>query len=179
VVVFSIDGLCRSDCGDRGAMETQAFIVSVYTKTPFFVKHSKKTCNISVYRKRHCNSCTTSSLQQISCSQVYATSRKAGGAQLLEKKKQKRVKSESKTQGDPGKPYKVLLFNDETHTKQYVLETLLRVIPGMTQDQAVGIVETAHTTGSAVVGVWIFELAEAYCDGLRSNGLGSDIEPDA
>jgi ATP-dependent Clp protease adapter protein ClpS len=49
----------------------------------------------------------------------------------------------------------------------------------MTQDQAVGIVETAHTTGSAVVGVWIFELAEAYCDGLRSNGLGSDIEPDA
>ncbi|GJQ15489.1 hypothetical protein GpartN1_g7280.t1 [Galdieria partita] len=160
--------------------QRQAFLVPVCTKPSLFLKTYKKLYHFSVYRRKCCYSCSSASKspRETFCAQVYATGRRAGGAQLLEKKKQKRVKSESKTQGDPGKPYKVLLFNDETHTKQYVLETLLRVIPGMTQDQAVGIVETAHTTGSAVVGVWIFELAEAYCDGLRSNGLGSDIEPD-
>lgn len=96
--------------------ERPTFQVAFCTESIIFLKGYKKLNSLFVNRKKCCCSCLNSSSPRQTL-QVYATSRKAGGAQLLEKKKQKRVKSESKTQGDPGKPYKVLLFNDETHTK--------------------------------------------------------------
>jgi hypothetical protein len=34
--------------------------------------------------------------------------------------------------------------------------------------------QKAHTTGMALVGVWVFELAEAYCDLLRSEGVSGN-----
>lgn len=77
---------------------------------------------------------------------------------------------------DPGKHYKVLLINDEMHSKDFVTRILLKVIPGLTQDAAARIMMHAHSKGRAVVGVWIFEISEGYCDLLRTNGLVSDIE---
>eukprot|EP00174_Griffithsia_okiensis_P000094 GO255416.1.p1 GENE.GO255416.1~~GO255416.1.p1 ORF type:complete len:162 (+),score=39.02 GO255416.1:54-488(+) len=77
---------------------------------------------------------------------------------------------------DPGKHFKVLIYNDETHSKDYVTKVLLKVVPGLTQDGAWKIMNEAHTKGRAIVGVWIFEISEGYCDMLRSNGLRSDIE---
>lgn len=77
---------------------------------------------------------------------------------------------------DPGKMYKVLIYNDEVHSKDFVTKVLLKVIPGLTQDQAWRIMNEAHTNGRAIVGVWIFEISEGYCDMLRNNGLRSDIE---
>lgn len=77
---------------------------------------------------------------------------------------------------DPGKHYKVLIFNDEAHSKDYVTRVLLMVVPGLTQEAAWKIMNEAHTNGKAVVGVWIFEISEGYCDMLRNNGLRSDIE---
>lgn len=78
---------------------------------------------------------------------------------------------------DPGKKYKLLLFNDEKNTRERVVEVLLKCIPGLSKLDAQSIMQKAHTTGMALVGVWVFELAEAYCDLLRSEGLVSDIEP--
>lgn len=77
---------------------------------------------------------------------------------------------------DPGKKYKVLLFNDNKNTREYVIDTLIKCIPGMTADKAKEITEEAHTNGLALVGIWMFELAEAYSDVLSSAGLKSDIE---
>lgn len=77
---------------------------------------------------------------------------------------------------DPGRHYKVLLFNDETHSKDYVTRILLKVVPGLSQDDASRIMIEAHTKGRAVVGIWIFEISEGYCDMLRNNGLRSDLE---
>lgn len=77
---------------------------------------------------------------------------------------------------DPGRHYKVLIFNDEHHAKEYVTRVLLKVIPGLTPQSATAIMHKAHTEGKAVVGVWIFEISEGYCDMLRNNGLRSDIE---
>ncbi|CAN8073172.1 unnamed protein product [Agarophyton chilense] len=77
---------------------------------------------------------------------------------------------------DPGKYYKVLIFNDEMHSKDFVTKVLLKVIPGLSPDAAFAIMNKAHTNGKAVVGVWIFEISEGYCDMLRNNGLRSDIE---
>lgn len=77
---------------------------------------------------------------------------------------------------DPGRHYKVLLYNDETHSKDYVTRVLLKVIPGLTQDDAWRIMNEAHMKGRSVVGIWVFEISEGYCDMLRNNGLRSDIE---
>lgn len=77
---------------------------------------------------------------------------------------------------DPGRHYKVLIFNDENHSKDYVTRVLLKVVPGLTPKQAWAIMQKAHTNGKAVVGIWVFEISEGYCDMLRSNGLRSDME---
>ena len=79
---------------------------------------------------------------------------------------------------DPGKKYRVLLFNDENNTREYVIEVLMKYIPGMSAEMAKEITARAHNTGMAIVGVWMYELAEGYSDILRSNGLKSDIEAD-
>lgn len=77
---------------------------------------------------------------------------------------------------DPGKNYKVLIFNDEALSQDYVTRVLLKVVPALTPDQAWAIMNEAHTRGKAIVGIWIFEISEGYCDLLRNNGLRSDIE---
>lgn len=77
---------------------------------------------------------------------------------------------------DPGRHYKVLIFNDEKNSKDYVTRVLLKVIPGLRPEAARAIMQKAHTDGKAVVGVWVFEISEGYCDMLRNNGLRSDIE---
>ena len=79
---------------------------------------------------------------------------------------------------DPGKKYRVLLFNDENNTREYVIEVLMKYIPGMSAEMAKEITARAHNTGMAIVGIWMYELAEGYSDILRSNGLKSDIEAD-
>lgn len=40
------------------------------------------------------------------------------------------------------------------------------VLPVAIWDVQYTVMQKAHTAGFAVVGVWMFELAEAYCDGL-------------
>lgn len=77
---------------------------------------------------------------------------------------------------DPGKKYRVLLFNDENNTREYVIEVLMKYIPGMSPEMAKEITARAHNTGMAIVGVWMYELAEGYSDILKSQGLRSDIE---
>eukprot|EP00961_Rhodomonas_salina_P047524 638521-Rhodomonas_salina.1 len=96
----------------------------------------------------------------------FEAEKKAGAVGLLERPTQKT---------DPGKKYKVLLFNDEQNTRQYVTSVLVNYIPGMDKETAKRITEEAHTTGMSIVGVWMFEMAEGYSDILRSQGLKSDI----
>lgn len=72
--------------------------------------------------------------------------------------------------------YRVILHNDETNTMDHVVNTLLRVIPRLTLEQAHEIMLEAHRSGVALVIVCAFEHAEFYRDGLRSAGLGATIE---
>mmetsp|Transcript_13138 Transcript_13138/g.15912 ORF Transcript_13138/g.15912 Transcript_13138/m.15912 type:complete len:198 (+) Transcript_13138:254-847(+) len=73
--------------------------------------------------------------------------------------------------------YRVLLHNDNVNKREYVVQVLLKIIPGMTVDIAVNTMNEAHNHGKACVIVAPQEDAEDYCDGLRSNGLVSSIEP--
>lgn len=66
-----------------------------------------------------------------------------------------------------GKKYKVLLFNDNVNKREFVARALVSTIPEMTEAIAYTVMQKAHTHGFAVCGVWVYELAEAYCDGLK------------
>ncbi len=74
--------------------------------------------------------------------------------------------------------YRVLLHNDDFNTMEYVVQSLLEVVNVLTQPQAVEIMLEAHNNGVALVTTCVLEHAEFYCNGLRSKGLTSTIEPE-
>lgn len=74
-------------------------------------------------------------------------------------------------------PYRVLLHNDNYNKREYVVQVLMKVIPGMTLDNAVNIMQEAHHNGLAVVIICGQADAEDHCMQLRGNGLLSSIEP--
>ncbi|KAA8529196.1 hypothetical protein F0562_034005 [Nyssa sinensis] len=74
-------------------------------------------------------------------------------------------------------PYRVLLYNDNYNKREYVVQVLMKVIPGMTLDIAVNIMQEAHHNGLSVVIICAQADAEEHCMQLRGNGLLSSIEP--
>ena len=74
--------------------------------------------------------------------------------------------------------YRVLLHNDDYNSMEYVVQTLMQVVNGLTQPQAVDIMMAAHASGCALVITCVQEHAEFYCEGLQSKGLTSTIEPE-
>ena len=86
--------------------------------------------------------------------------------------------SSTSTVRKPAPRYRVLLHNDEFNSMEYVVETLMKTIAGMTQPQAVSIMMEAHTNGKALVITCALEHAEFYCETLCNHGLTSTIEPD-
>ncbi|KAL6838295.1 hypothetical protein ACP4OV_031894 [Aristida adscensionis] len=74
-------------------------------------------------------------------------------------------------------PYRVMLHNDNYNRREYVVQVLMKVIPGMTVDNAVNIMQEAHVNGLSVVIICSQSEAEEHCTSLRGNGLRSSIEP--
>ncbi|XP_052185695.1 ATP-dependent Clp protease adapter protein CLPS1, chloroplastic [Diospyros lotus] len=74
-------------------------------------------------------------------------------------------------------PYRVLLHNDNYNKREYVVQVLMKVIPGMTLDNAVNIMQEAHYNGLSVAIICCQADAEEHCMQLRGNGLLSSIEP--
>ena len=52
---------------------------------------------------------------------------------------------------------------------------LVGSVDGLTQADAYVIMQKAHKQGMAVVGIWVFEVAEAYCDKLKGGGLIASV----
>ena len=73
------------------------------------------------------------------------------------------------------KKYKLLLFNDNVNRREYVAKVLVGSVPDLTQADAYVIMQKAHKSGMAVVGVWVLEVCEAYCDLLRNGGLIASV----
>ena len=57
------------------------------------------------------------------------------------------------------------------------MRVLLKVVKGLSVDDAVNVMQQAHMYGSACVIACAQEEAERYCEGLRTNGLISTVEP--
>jgi ATP-dependent Clp protease adaptor protein ClpS len=87
-------------------------------------------------------------------------------------------KRSTSTVRKPAPRYRVLLHNDDFNSMEYVVQTLMKTVAGMTQPQAVNIMMEAHTNGLALVITCAMEPAEFYCETLKNHGLSSSIEPD-
>jgi ATP-dependent Clp protease adaptor protein ClpS len=73
-------------------------------------------------------------------------------------------------------PYKVVLHNDDHNEMMYVVQCLIKTVPGMGAERATEIMYEAHNNGKAVVTTCPLELAELYRDRLESFGLTATIE---
>jgi ATP-dependent Clp protease adaptor protein ClpS len=78
----------------------------------------------------------------------------------------------------PAPMYRVLLHNDPFNSMEHVIQSIMEVVPSISQPQAVNIMMEAHNSGTALVVTCAFEPAEFYCECLQSKGLTSTIEPD-
>lgn len=87
-------------------------------------------------------------------------------------------KRSTSTVRKPAPRYRVLLHNDDFNSMEYVVQTLMKTVAGMTEPQAVNIMMEAHSNGMALVITCALEPAEFYCETLRNHGLSSTIEPD-
>lgn len=73
--------------------------------------------------------------------------------------------------------YRVMLHNDNTNRREYVVKVLMKIVDGLTVDDAINVMNEAHTNGLACVVACAQVDAERYCEGLRNNGLIASIEP--
>ena len=75
--------------------------------------------------------------------------------------------------------YRLLLHNDNVNKREYVVRVLLKVVDGLTMDEAYDIMQEADAHGLALVIITTQEQAEEYCNALRANGLVATVEPDS
>ena len=81
------------------------------------------------------------------------------------------TKPSSDKANEKAKKYKLILFNDNVNRREYVARILVQTIPELQQADAYLVMQKPHKQGMAVVGVWVFEIAESYCASLKSGGL--------
>lgn len=72
--------------------------------------------------------------------------------------------------------YAVILHNDEVHSMDFVVESLMNSVPGLSQPEAIGIMLETHQTGRGLVIVCPLEPAEHYSNRIRSFTLVCTIE---
>ena len=103
--------------------------------------------------------------------------RTAGPAVLdrpeVQRKDDSPVKERSRVGGEA---WEVRIYNDGMNTREHVSRSLVQ-ITGMSELNAYQTMMQAHQNGIATVGRWCFEIAEMYNDGLKHNGIISDIVP--
>jgi ATP-dependent Clp protease adapter protein ClpS len=73
--------------------------------------------------------------------------------------------------------WEILIYDDQANTREKVARVLVQVT-GRSETEAFRTMNQAHKTGVATVGTKLrFEVAEAYNEGLRTNGILSEIVP--
>lgn len=72
--------------------------------------------------------------------------------------------------------WEVRIYNDGLNTREHVARSLVQVT-GLSELQAYQTMMQAHQNGIAVVGRWVYEVAEMFHDALKKKGIVCDIVP--
>ena len=70
-----------------------------------------------------------------------------------------------------GKPWQVIVLNDDHNTFQGVAFALSSVLPGVSYDRGMQLADRIHNTGQAIVWSGHKEQAELYWEQLQGRGL--------
>jgi ATP-dependent Clp protease adaptor protein ClpS len=70
-----------------------------------------------------------------------------------------------------GRPWQVIVLNDDHNTFEGVAAALASVVPGVTYDHGMRLANRIHTTGQAIVWSGLREQAELYWEQLREHEL--------
>jgi ATP-dependent Clp protease adaptor protein ClpS len=70
-----------------------------------------------------------------------------------------------------GRPWNVIVLNDNHNTFEGVAAALSRVLPGVTYEAGLRIADRIHASGRAIVWSGHKEAAEHYWEGLKGHGL--------
>lgn len=70
-----------------------------------------------------------------------------------------------------GRPWRVIVLNDDHNTFEGVAFALARTIPGVDYDRGLALANRIHSAGQAVVWSGPREQAELYWEQLRGHGL--------
>jgi ATP-dependent Clp protease adaptor protein ClpS len=90
---------------------------------------------------------------------------------------QERVEEPTKQKKRMGsEAWEVRIYNDGLNTREHVARSLVQVT-GMSESVAYQTMMQAHQNGIAVVGRWVYEVAEMYHDSLKDKGIICDIIP--
>lgn len=101
--------------------------------------------------------------------------RTAGAPAVQERTSTSRVPAKERNQ-EGGEAWEVRIYNDGMNTREHVARSLVQ-ITGMAEMTAFQTMMLAHQNGIASVGMFCFEIAEMYNEGLRKEGIVSDIIP--
>ena len=93
---------------------------------------------------------------------------------LTEERRKGHARKQRSNVGD--ETWEVRIYNDGMNTREHVARALVQ-ITGLSEFGAYQTMMQAHQNGIAAVGRWRFEIAEMFNDGLRRNGIISDIVP--
>lgn len=72
--------------------------------------------------------------------------------------------------------WEVRIFNDGKNTREFVARCLVQIV-GQSEITAYQTMMQAHQNGVAVVGRYVYEIAEMYYGALKKNGIICDIVP--
>lgn len=110
-----------------------------------------------------------------------------GGGTARQRKKKKgvsvttkeRVDTQLKEDKKDDTLWRVLLHNDEVHTFNYVVQSLIKVIGTLDRKTSYEICVVTHSTGVATVTTTWKKQAEKFCMSLQRQGLTASIAPDS
>ena len=78
--------------------------------------------------------------------------------------------------GAGSETWEVRIYNDGMNTREHVARSLVQVT-GMSEVMAYQTMMQAHNNGVAVVGRWVYEVAEMFHEALKKNGIVCDLIP--
>lgn len=102
---------------------------------------------------------------------------KTGGAPaVLERPLERTIQPTEERTRHGSEAWEVRIYNDGLNTREHVARSLVQVT-GMSESVAYQTMMQAHQNGIAVVGRWVYEVAEMYHDSLKDKGIVCDIVP--